>query len=68
MDYLVTFMIIFEKCRNKKTNILCCFTDFRKAFDTMRRTNLWNNLEELKVPLELRATTIRLYENVYCEV
>ena len=27
------------------------------------RNNLWNRLEEVKVPFELRATTIRLYEN-----
>ena len=38
--------------------------DFRKDFDTVPRNNLWNKLEELKVPLKLRAATIRLYENV----
>ena len=38
--------------------------DFRKAFDTMPRNNLWNRLEELKVPFELRGVAIRLYEKV----
>ena len=38
--------------------------DFRKAFDTVPRSNLWNRLEELKFPFELRAAAIRLYENV----
>ena len=38
--------------------------DFRKAFDTVPRNNLWNILEELKVPFELRVVTISLYENV----
>jgi hypothetical protein len=28
------------------------------------RKNLWNRLEEIKVPLKLRATAIRMYENV----
>ena len=28
------------------------------------RKNLWNRLEEIKVPLELRDATIRMYENV----
>jgi hypothetical protein len=28
------------------------------------RKNLWNRLEEIKVPLELRAVAIRMYENV----
>jgi hypothetical protein len=26
--------------------------------------NLWNRLEEIKVPLELRAAEIRMYENI----
>jgi hypothetical protein len=55
---------IVEKCRNSKTNLMCFFTNFGKAFDTVSRTNLWNRLGELKVPLELRAIAIRLYENV----
>jgi hypothetical protein len=53
-----------EECHNNKTNLLCCFIDFRKAFDTVLRKNLWDRLEETKLPIELRATTIRLYENV----
>jgi hypothetical protein len=43
---------------------LCCFVDFRKAFDTIPRKNLWDRLEEIKVPFYLRDTAIRLYENV----
>ena len=38
--------------------------DFIKSFDTIPRNNLCNRLEELKVPFELRAAAIRLYENV----
>ena len=38
--------------------------DFRKTFDTVPRNNLWNILEELKVPFELTVAAIRLYENV----
>ena len=38
--------------------------DFRKDFDMIPRNNLWNRLEELKVPFELRAVAIRLYDNV----
>jgi hypothetical protein len=50
MDHLITLMIIVEECCKNKTNLLCCFVDFRKAFDIVPRTNLWNKLEELKVP------------------
>ena len=63
MDHLVTLRIIMEECRNDKSNLFCCFVDFRKDFDTVPRNNLWNRLEELKVPFELRVATIRLYEN-----
>ena len=53
-----------EECRNDKSNLLCCFMDFRKDFDAVPRSNLWNRLEEIKVHFELRAAAIRLYENV----
>jgi hypothetical protein len=42
----------------------CCFINFRKDFDIVPRTNLWNRLEELKVLFELRATATRMYEKV----
>ena len=55
-DHLVTLRIIVEECRNDKSNLFCCFVDFRKDFDMVPLNNLWNRLEELKVPFELRAT------------
>ena len=36
------------------------FVDFRKDFDTVPRNNLWNRLEYLKVPFDLRDAAIRL--------
>jgi hypothetical protein len=64
MDHLFTFRIIAEEFHNTKTNIFCCFVDFRKDFDMVLRKNLWNRLEEIKVPLKLRVVAIRMYENV----
>jgi hypothetical protein len=64
VDHLVTFRIIAEDFYNTKTNIFCCFVDFRKAFDTIPRKNLWNRLEEIKVPLYLRGSTMRMYGNI----
>jgi hypothetical protein len=64
MGHLVTFRIIAEEFQNTKTNIFCCFVDFRKDFDIVPRKNLWNMLEEIKVPLELRVVAIRMSENV----
>jgi len=57
-----------EECRNEKSNLLCCFVDFRKAFNMVPRNNLWNRLEELNVPFELRIAAIRLYENVIAKL
>ena len=62
-NHLVTLRIILEECHNYKSNLFCCFVEFREAFDTIPRNNLWNRLEELKVPFELRAGALRLYEN-----
>jgi len=42
--------------------------DFRKAFNTVPRYSLRNRLEDLKVPLELRAAATRLYENVIAKL
>ena len=64
MNHLVMLKIVVEECRNSKSNPFSCFVDFRKAFDTVPRNNLWNRLEELKVPFKLRVVVIRLYENV----
>jgi hypothetical protein len=64
VDHLVALRRIAEECHNNKTNIKCCFVDFRKHFDIVPRTNLWNRLEEIKVPFEFRVVAVRLYENV----
>jgi hypothetical protein len=64
VDHLVTFRIIAEEFHNSKTNFFGCFVDFRKAFEMVPRKNLWNKLEEIKVPLELRVVAIRMYENI----
>ena len=39
--------------------------DFRKAFDTMDRNNLWTRLEGIKVPLELRVVMLRFYKKIH---
>jgi hypothetical protein len=64
VDHLFTFRITAEEFRNTKTNIFCCFVDFRKAFDMVPRKNLWNRLEEIKMSLELRVVVIRMSENI----
>ena len=59
-DHLLTLRIIAEECCNNEYDLFCCFVDFTKAFDTVPINNLWNRLEELKVPFELKVVAIRL--------
>ena len=66
MDHLLTLRIIVEECHNNKSDIFFCFLDFRKTFGKAPRNNLWNRLEELKVPFELRGVALRLYEKGHC--
>jgi hypothetical protein len=68
LDHLVAFRFIVEEFCSTKTNLFCCFVDFRKAFDMVPRKNLWNRLEEIKVSFELRVVAIRLYENVIAKL
>ena len=63
MDHLITHRIIVDEFHNNKTNLLCFLIDFRKQFDTIPITNLWNILEKVRIPFELRVVVIRLYEN-----
>ena len=63
-DHLITLRIIVKECHNDKSNLFCCFVDFRKAFNMVPRNNPWNRLEVVNVPFELRVAAIRLYENV----
>ena len=62
VDQLVTFRIIAEEFHNTKTNFLFCFVLF--CFDMVPRKNLWNRLEEIKAPLDLRVSTIRMDEKI----
>ncbi|KAH9312316.1 hypothetical protein KI387_027351 [Taxus chinensis] len=64
LDHVVTLRHIIEKAWEEKTEIFCCFVDFRKAFDMVPREKLWCKMQELGIPLQFRATVHRLYVRV----
>jgi hypothetical protein len=64
MNHVVILRIIVDECLNNKTNLLCCFVDFGKKIGRVSMTNLWNRLEEIRVPFKLGDTMVRLYENI----
>jgi hypothetical protein len=40
VNHLITFRIIAKEFHDTKTNLFCCFVDFRKGFDMVPRKNL----------------------------
>ena len=63
MDHDITLRHIIEKVSGDKEEVLCCFVDFKKAFDTIPRDKLWRRMEELEI-LHYRVVVHRLYEEV----
>ena len=68
MDHGITLSHIIEKVWEKKGEAFCCFVDFKKAFDTVPKDKLWHRMEELGVPIHLRAAVHRLYEEVKVKI
>ena len=68
IDHLVTLRVLMEESRLAGKGLYCCFVDFKKAFDTVPRDNLWKRMEELQVPLEYMHAVARLYEQVICQI
>ena len=57
-----------EESRLKGKGLYCCFVDFKKAFDTLLRENLWRRMEKLQVPSDYMHAISRIYEKVICRV
>ena len=68
VDHGITLRHIIEKVWEKKGEAFCCFVDFKKAFDMVPRDKLWHIMEELGVPIHLRAIVHRLYEEAKVKI
>jgi hypothetical protein len=68
IDHNITLRHIIEKVWEKKEEAFCCFVDFKKSFDTVPRDKLWHRMEELGIPIHLRASVHRLYEEVKVKI
>lgn len=68
IDHLITLKAITDNAKGKDKSILCCFVDFKKAFDMVPRDKIWERMENIQVPKELRDATARLYERVIAEI
>ena len=57
-----------EESRLQGKTLYCCFVDFKKAFDTVPKSERWNRMVEIDMPLEYRVAIARLYEQVKCQL
>lgn len=61
MDHDITLKYLIEKIWDTQgAEAFCCFMDLKKAFDIEPRNKLWDIMEELEVPKELRFVVHRL--------
>ena len=68
VDHGINLRHIIEKVWEKKEEAFCCFVDFKKAFDMVPRDKLWHRMEELGVPIHLRAAVHKLYGKVKVKI
>jgi hypothetical protein len=54
--------MLYEKCHERRAPLWVAAIDFKKAFDTVEHSAVWNALEEQKVPKQYMNTLKKLYE------
>ena len=64
VDHLVTLRVIMEESWLQGKTIYCCFVNFKKAFDSVPQSELWNRMVEIDMQLEYRVVVACLYEKV----
>jgi hypothetical protein len=55
---------LLRLARKRKNKLILVFVDFKKAFDTVKRSRLWEKLEEMGVPKEV----LEAFQNVYGKI
>ena len=55
---------IISKTLCKKGRLYCCFVDYKKAFDSVNRKNLWYKLSKVGICGKLLNVVKSMYENV----
>ena len=68
VDHLVTLRVIMKESRLQWKTLYYCFVDFRKTFDIIPQSELWNRMMEIDMPLEYWVTIKRLYKQVKCRL
>ena len=62
--FIIKSLIDILKSDTNKNKILCCFVDFKQAFDSVWRERLWEKLQQHKI----NGKCLTLIQNVYNNV
>ena len=65
---MVPVVRVHTHVANRHATLYCCFVDFKKAFDTVPRAGLWQQMRELGVPNDLCMGIYRIYQRVLCRL
>lgn len=68
VDHGFTLRRVIEKVWEQKSEVFCCFMDFKKVFDTVPRAKLWERMEEIEAHIHLKAAIHRMYEEVKVKI
>ena len=63
-DHIFTLWAIIKEARHRSSKVYSCFVDFRKAFDSILREDLFQRLREIGISSTLLTAVMRLYESV----
>ena len=64
IDNIFTMHGLIEYFKSKKSKLYCCFVDFTKAFDSVWRDGLWQNL----LTHGIQGKTFDIIKNMYNEI
>ena len=67
-DHIFTVRQVTEKFLERNNDLHLCFIDLEKAFDTVRRDELWQSLNEHKVNRNLIEAVQSFYNKPTCAV
>lgn len=67
-DHLFLFRTIVEAMKLRKRTLHVCYVDFSKAFDSIPRAKLWDNLDSIGVPCGLVRTIQILHQNATVKI
>ena len=63
-DNIFILYILITLYLSKKKKLFCCFIDFKKAFDTIWRTGLWQKLINSNIYGKMFKINFSFYDNI----